>query len=198
MGRGHDADCSTLSGTHRTIYGPGSVDHTRTPGIHETTASGYEAFLSSNTTMAYSQCSRFLADSHVAVAEGLKDISLSLRVFHFAYEYEWDWQDVVPALNVLSSSVDVLSIRIRELSLSLRELQLGEVPVSLDFLWPLDEEDHSLPANKSLHWPNLEILSLSFQPFLPSGRNPSLKYPYVCMDTVGAICQTPKPLTFQI
>ncbi|GFF53464.1 hypothetical protein IFM46972_09792 [Aspergillus udagawae] len=129
-------------------------------------------------TELYMDLDRWITPGHLeymkqrrqAVAEGLKDISLSLRVFHFAYEYEWDWQDVVPALNVLSSSVDVLSIRIRELSLSLRELQLGEVPVSLDFLWPLDEEDHSLPANKSLHWPNLEILSLSFQPFLPSGE----------------------------
>ncbi|GFG13806.1 hypothetical protein IFM5058_06632 [Aspergillus udagawae] len=129
-------------------------------------------------TELYMDLDRWVTPGHLeymklrrqAVAEGLKDISPSLRVFHFAYEYEWDWQDFVPALNVLSSSVDILSIGIQELSLSLRELQLGEVPVSLDFLWPLDEEDHSLPANKSLHWPNLEILSLSFQPFLPSGK----------------------------
>jgi hypothetical protein len=65
----------------------------------------------------------------------------------------------------------------RDLSLSLRELKLVQVPISLDFLWPLDEKDHSLPGNTSLHWPNLEILTLKqFQPWLPSGKNFFLKY----------------------
>lgn len=80
----------------------------------------------------------------------------------------------MPALNVLFSSIDLLSIRIRDLSLSLRELKLVRTPLSLDFLWPLDDKDHSLPGNASLHWPRLEILTLEqFQPWLPSGKRSS-------------------------
>jgi hypothetical protein len=90
----------------------------------------------------------------------------------------------MPALNVLSSSVDFLSISIRHLSLSLRELKMVQTAMSLDFLWPLDEKDHSLPSNTSLHWPNLEFLTLQqFQPWLPSGKN------FRCMGTVYAISQ---------
>jgi hypothetical protein len=77
----------------------------------------------------------------------------------------------MPALDVLSSSVDMLSISVRDLSQCLRELKLVQVPISLDFLWPLDEKDHSLPANTSLHWPNLESVTLhQVQPWLPSGK----------------------------
>ncbi|GFF85148.1 hypothetical protein IFM53868_04389 [Aspergillus udagawae] len=113
----------------------------------------------------------YLKERRQAVSEGLKDIPLSLRVFRFENQDERNWKDTMPALNVLSSSIDILSIRIRDLSLSLYELKLVQVPISLDFLWPLDEKDHSLLGNASLHWPNLEILTLKqFQPWLPSGE----------------------------
>ncbi|KAG2420538.1 hypothetical protein HFD88_000150 [Aspergillus terreus] len=53
----------------------------------------------------------------------------------------------------------------------LKERRQVRTPISLDFLWPLDEKDHSLPGNASLHWPRLEILTLEqFQPWLPSGE----------------------------
>ncbi|PKX90607.1 F-box protein [Aspergillus novofumigatus IBT 16806] len=113
----------------------------------------------------------YLKKRRQAVAEGLKDVSPTLRVFHFENADERNWKDAMPPLNVLSSSVDTLSIRIRELSLSLHELTLLQVPISLDFLWPLDAKDHPLPANAPLHWPNLETLNLyQFQPWLPSGE----------------------------
>ena len=97
----------------------------------------------------------------------------------------------MPALYVLSSSIDFLSISIRDISLSLCELKLVQVPLSLDFLWPLDEKGHSLPGNTSLYWPNLEVLTLQqFQPWLPSGKNfPSIFI--CCMDIVDAISQLP-------
>ncbi|GFG10343.1 hypothetical protein IFM5058_04880 [Aspergillus udagawae] len=106
-----------------------------------------------------------------AASEGVKHISSTLRVFCFENGHESNWKDTMPALNVLSSSVDFLSISIRDISLSLRELKLVQVSLSLDFLWPLDEKGHSLAGNTSLHWPNLEILTLQqFQPWLPSGE----------------------------
>ncbi|RHZ66426.1 hypothetical protein CDV55_107178 [Aspergillus turcosus] len=112
----------------------------------------------------------YIKERRQAVSEGLRHIPSTLRVFHFENGDESNWKDTMPALNVLSSNVDFLSISIRDLSLSLRELTLAQTAMSLDFLWPLDEKDHSLPANSSLHWPNLEILSLyQFQPWLPSG-----------------------------
>ncbi|EAW19664.1 uncharacterized protein NFIA_027380 [Aspergillus fischeri NRRL 181] len=114
---------------------------------------------------------KYLKKRRQAVSEGLKDIPPTLRGFHFENVDERNWKNAMPPLNVLFSSVDTLSIRIRELSLSLGELELLRVPISLDFLWPLDAKDHSLPANASLHWPNLETLNLyQFQPWLPSGE----------------------------
>ncbi|KAF7166127.1 hypothetical protein CNMCM6106_002085 [Aspergillus hiratsukae] len=113
----------------------------------------------------------YMKERRQAVSEGLRHISSTLRVFCFENGHEDNWKDAMPPLNVLSSSVDFLSIGIRALSLSLHELQLVQTAMSLDFLWPLDEKDQSLPANSSLHWPNLEILSLHlFQPWLPSGQ----------------------------
>lgn len=103
-------------------------------------------------------------DLLAAVSEGLQHISSTLRVFCFENGHEDNWKDAMPPLNVLSSSVDFLSIGIQELSLSLHELKLVQTAMSLDFLWPLDEKDHSQPANSSLHWPNLEILSLHQRP----------------------------------
>ncbi|RHZ51668.1 F-box protein [Aspergillus thermomutatus] len=88
----------------------------------------------------------YIKERRQAVSEGLKGISSTLRVFRFENQHESNWKETMPALNVLSSSVDFLSISIRDLSLSLRELTLDQVPLYLDFLWPLDEKDHSLPG----------------------------------------------------
>ncbi|KAJ9221894.1 hypothetical protein DTO207G8_1113 [Paecilomyces variotii] len=106
------------------------------------------------------------------VAEGLKRLPDTLRVFRYKNQTELNWKETMPALNVLPpSGTDALSINLQALSFRLRELKVEQTTLSLDFLCPLDSDLKPISDLSSLYWPHLEILNFELVPrFTPSGE----------------------------
>lgn len=105
------------------------------------------------------------------MAEGLKRLPDTLRVFRYKNQTELNWKETMPALNVLPpSGTDALSINLQALSFRLRELKVEQTTLSLDFLCPLDSDLKPISDLSSLYWPHLEILNFELVPrFTPSG-----------------------------
>ncbi|KAJ9299414.1 hypothetical protein DTO271G3_3036 [Paecilomyces variotii] len=106
------------------------------------------------------------------VAEGLKRLPDTSRVFRYKNKTELNWKETMPALNVLPpSGTDALSINLQALSFRLRELKVEQTTLSLDFLCPTDSDLKPIGDLSSLYWPHLEILNFELvPPFTPSGE----------------------------
>jgi hypothetical protein len=112
-------------------------------------------------------------NSFIAVAEGVRHLPSSLRVFNYLGYKEEPWKETMSALNVLNAGVDTLAGSLRGLTYVLRELRLTYVTISLDFLCPLNPEGQPT-ANCTSHWPNLQVLTLDRSPPLtPQGNTRS-------------------------
>ena len=105
------------------------------------------------------------------MADGLKRLPNTLRVFSYKNQKELNWKETMPALNVLPpSGMDTLSTNLEDLSFRLRELKVEQIALSLDFLCPLDSDMKPIGNVLSLYWPYLEILNFELVPrFTPSG-----------------------------
>ncbi|KAJ5372065.1 hypothetical protein N7517_004071 [Penicillium concentricum] len=92
-----------------------------------------------------------------AISSLIGAIPKSLRIFTYTGECERPWKDWMPVPNVIPFTIDSLAINLRDLSTCLRELRLESVILPLDFMWPLNDDGHSIPERDSLWWPHLEI-----------------------------------------
>lgn len=73
-------------------------------------------------------------------------------------------------MNILLSQTDIFATELRQLSFRLQELKLSRTSLSLDFLFPLDDDLRPTADAASLWWPNMENLEFDLVPsFLPSG-----------------------------
>ncbi|CEL11920.1 hypothetical protein ASPCAL15014 [Aspergillus calidoustus] len=112
----------------------------------------------------------YIQERRAAVAEGVRHLPSSLRVFNYLGYKEEPWKETMSALNVLNAGVDTLAGSLRGLTYVLRELRLTYVTISLDFLCPLNPEGQPT-ANCTSHWPNLQVLTLHRSPpFTPQGK----------------------------
>ncbi|PYI05509.1 hypothetical protein BO78DRAFT_470505 [Aspergillus sclerotiicarbonarius CBS 121057] len=138
-----------------------------------------------------------MRDRRQALAEGLPKLLRTLKKLVYANQIERNWITPMPAINVLSSETDTLSNNLRDLTFSLRELKLKQTALSLDWLFPLNENCEPVPNTTEYYWPHLETISLYEVPeFLPSGEylfhyHPAMEPEYAEIeDWDDAICQT--------
>ncbi|KAJ9405758.1 hypothetical protein DTO045G8_6591 [Paecilomyces variotii] len=114
----------------------------------------------------------FMMQRRQAVAEGLKKVPHSLRVFNYKNGTEMNWKETMPALNLLPpSGIDHLSINLHDLSFRLRELRIEQTALSLDFLCPLNSSLKPISDISSCIWPRLETMIFELVPRVtPSGK----------------------------
>ncbi|KAJ5520688.1 hypothetical protein N7463_001141, partial [Penicillium fimorum] len=98
----------------------------------------------------------FLYISYTAISSLIRAITRSLQTFTYIGDCERPWKDWMPVPNVIPFSIDILTINLRDLSTCLRGFKLGCVILSLDFMWPLNDDGHPTPERASLWWPHLE------------------------------------------
>ncbi|KAL5342144.1 hypothetical protein BJX70DRAFT_357063 [Aspergillus crustosus] len=113
----------------------------------------------------------YLRKLRQAISETVATLPKSLISFQWGDEEREPWATVLPGLDLLSDDTDTLTDNLRHLSMNLAYFDRNNTAVALDFLFPLDNDDHPAPQTLNLYWPFLREIDLtSFPNSLPSGE----------------------------
>ncbi|KAL4864242.1 hypothetical protein BDV12DRAFT_15812 [Aspergillus spectabilis] len=130
----------------------------------------YSTLQSLEFDLAAHEDSEFKRERRKALTQGIKELPLTLKVFHYSELYSSFMEKEEKAVDLLLGETDMLALTMREFSLQLRELKLIGIAISSDFIWPLDQMGKPASSTTEVFWPHLEIIEVGPPPYLPTGE----------------------------